>query len=132
MNFNDFLESFTDRSDCSAEISLFEQGMIRNTETGLTLLCIPDYDDDDNSIINYTYIELSEIKEALEEIEEGFFDFIGSTRQAEIDRLNNDYLVGIAESINAYNGLYSDIWSYPKDTETKKHFMEEGYKSYIK
>jgi len=132
MNFNDFLESFTDRSDANAEVSLFEQGMIRNPKTGLTLLCLPNWDNDDNSSINYTYIELTDVKEELEEIEEGFFEFIGSTRQEEIDRLSNDYLVSIAESINAYNGSYAVAFEYPKDIETKKHFIEDGYNQYIK
>lgn len=51
-------------------------------------------------------IEFEDVKEVLEEVEDGYFNFIGSTREKELNELDNDYLTSHIFSLNTYSGFF--------------------------
>lgn len=115
------IDRFTDRTDVNAEISLFDQGCIRNSETNKTLFPQVSYDglyivpseDDDFDIndirINIDYITFEDVKEELKTVDEGYFSFIGSDRQTELALLDNNYLSNHIQSLNMYNGCFLSL-----------------------
>ena len=105
-------EVFTDRTDVSLRVSLFEHGCIRNPKTNKVIYSRSL--DDGLFLYDYTYVSIEELKEDLEEIEQGYFEFGGSNREEEIKNLDNNYLTHHITGLNAYNGLYqqSCTWSY--------------------
>ena len=110
---------YTDGVDISIEISFFEYGIIRNPKTNKVLYrslrpyCLTDGVD----IFGYdwTNVEINDVIEALEEIENGFYDYIGSDKETELKHLDNEDLSYIISSINNYNGYFNDSLYY--DTE---------------
>jgi hypothetical protein len=105
---------FTDRVDIDAEISLFEYGIIRNPSTGRTIFALTD------GIqvigIDWSDISIEDVREALEEIESGFYDFIGSTKEEVLKNLNNDYLTNEINTIRGY-GSHWDYLDYDLNKE---------------
>lgn len=114
------LTNYTDRTDVNGFISLFDQGAIRNPKTNETLFPKRSYDgelicpeeDENFDISNNNVISMDitfeEVKEALEEIDKGYFSFIGSDRDKDIKNLSNDYLTNHIQTINMYNGYFSN------------------------
>ena len=104
---------FTDMMDATMTISLFEYGIIRNPETGKTIVCMNPCDDvhtmDNKPIIKTTHIYFDEVREYLEEVSGGYFDFIGSTRKAELKNLDNDYLALTIFSLNQWDGFLNNM-----------------------
>lgn len=120
-------KGFTDMSDASAEISFLEYGMLRNPETNRVIYCKPVDDVYENIVLDWSIVDLDDVKEYLEDIATtGFYSFIGSDRKVELDRLNRDYLSGIIEVINQYDGYFSQscIWSY--DIKAIKSVVESA------
>ncbi len=107
-------EVFSDRVDVDLKISFFEYGIMRNPKTRVVIYSRPQNDNYDCFYYDYTIVSLEEVKEDLAEIEEGFFNFIGSNRETELKRLVNTYLSSIIGDIYMYNGLYqqSCTWNY--------------------
>ncbi len=102
---------YTDRTDVNELISLFEQGCIRNPQTGETLFPAEPYSEEEQEEItteNTTsqIITFNEVKEALEEAGAGYFSFIGSSLEKEIEALNNEYLTYHIQGLNMYNGYF--------------------------
>lgn len=56
--------------------------------------------------IKVIYISFEDVKEVLEEVEDGYFNFIGSTREKELNELDNDYLTSHIFSLNTYSGFF--------------------------
>lgn len=109
---------YSDRTDVSFEISLFEQGMVRNPKTNDVIFCMNPMDQGDEDYIyslTWSSIELSDVQDCLNEISDSFFDFIGSDRETELNNLSNDYLTGIVSSINSYNGHFNGHLHYYPD-----------------
>lgn len=96
-------EGYTDRLDVSMEISLFEYGIIRNPKTDKVIYYIPEIKKYD-----WTTITLEEVKEVLETATNGFYSFIGSTKETELNQLDNNYLTNIIHSLNSYSGAFND------------------------
>ena len=96
---------FCDRIDISETISLFEYGLIRNPKTDKVIYCV-NPNTNDKPIIKSTYISFVDVKEAIENQSEGYFDFIGSSKQAELNNLDNNYLTVHIMSIEQYNGYF--------------------------
>jgi hypothetical protein len=102
---------FTDKVDVDGKISLYEYGVIRNPKTNKTVICL-------NAVNDYfyegivpkvkvTYISYDDVSEALEEVDDEFYAFIGSTKEIEYNELNNDYLTGIILALNMWNGYFT-------------------------
>jgi len=109
-DYNDY----TDMNDINIEISLIEYSPIRNPKTNECLFWIDDCkgdlpNDDHEMIIKSVDISIDDIKEYLEKwATDGFFSFIGSDKQKELDQLDNDYLAGIIQSITMYDGHFTN------------------------
>ena len=109
MNLLDQLEEkgYKDRVDVSMDISLFEYGIIRNPKTERVI-----YYHDSVKRYDWTSISVSDVKEALEEVGEGFYSFIGSNKEDEMKNLDNDNLTTIIMSLNQYSGYFNDTCNY--------------------
>ena len=90
---------FTDRANIGLNAAVFEYGIIRNPKNGLTLF----KQGDDYCAVT---ISLLDIKEALKDASEGFFDYIGSELGTELERLDNNTLALMIQSLNAYSKIY--------------------------
>ncbi len=115
------MDKYTDRTDVNGNISLYEQGFIRNPKTGETLCCLNTYMTDKDISdwhkareynVQSQYITFEEVKEVLEDIKTGYFDFIGSTREVELSNLDNEYLTSHIMSINMYDCTFTGHMSY--------------------
>ena len=112
------LNKYTDRTDVNGYISLFDQGAIRNPKTGKTLfpvkqyhgLCIcPEKDknyDVSKENVKSIVITFENVKEALEEVDNEYFDFIGSNKQREVKNLHNEFLTSYIQALNQYCGYF--------------------------
>ena len=107
-------DNYTDTVDVSIEISLFEYGIIRDPITTECLFCNPvddwNMEDDDNSIhLIRNDVSIQDVKDYLiEDASKGFFTYIGSDLETELERLDNSYLAHIIQSINQYDGWFRD------------------------
>jgi len=105
-------DAYTDRVDVTMEISLFEYGIIRNPKTNeciFSMYLTNEEPDDDKEIkLNHVDISLADVRGYLiDDSSQGFFDYIGSDLETELDRLDNDYLTNIINSINSYDGWFN-------------------------
>ena len=110
------MEVFTDKMDVDTKISLYEYQIIRNPRTDKCVICTNTYeldtsfgdmmDDSPKPKVRVEYIDFDDVKEALEEASDGYFDFIGSTRKKELELLDNDYLTRHIFSIDQYDGYF--------------------------
>lgn len=119
---------FSDAVDVSPEISLFEYGIIRNPKTEETILTYPSYvwEEMEKEIMFDSFtISLEEVKETLEEMEKGFFDFIGSYKEREIKNLNNEYLTNMIQSIRDYNGTFPFSPCYSVEVIERREQLEK-------
>lgn len=105
-------EKFSDRTDASYEVALFEYGLIRNPKTNKVIYCVNVVEDYGNirfkPIIRTTHISLEDVQDCLAEMPDCFFSFIGSDRQTEVDKLDNEYLSYLISSADQYNGYFID------------------------
>jgi hypothetical protein len=102
---------FTDKLDISSQISLYEYGVIRNPKTNKCVICtnwgdlnLPEWTVKPK--VRVVYIDLDEVEGALLDINDGFFDFIGSTRSKELKVLNNENLAYHIFSLNQWEGYF--------------------------
>jgi hypothetical protein len=112
--------NFTDKVDVTTTISLYEYGIIRNPKTDKCIICINTHEleanwgqldaDSIKPIIRIDHISLEDVKEGLEEMKQGYFDFIGSTKKEELHALDNEYLSHHITSMNQYNGYFDQCW----------------------
>lgn len=110
-------DKYKDRTDIDLKTSLYEYSIIRDPKTDKCIICSnthqlnPDCGrlnpSSTKPIIKVVYISFEDVKEALEEVHEGYFDFIGSTRREELKRLTNDYLTHSITSLNSWDGSFS-------------------------
>jgi len=106
-------KNYTDRIDVNFDITLHEYGVIRNPKTDHTIFCLnpcDNYEMNEDFEYEYekTFITLEDVREILEEIEDGYFSFIGSDKNTEIVNLDNDCLSHHIQSINQYNGYFRE------------------------
>ena len=106
---------YTDKVDVNTQISLYEYGIIRNPKNGRTIFVVntnelnQTFPEDGPFKPRFvvTYISLEDVVEALTEIENGFFDFIGADNRHEyIMGLDKDNLAHEIQSLLSY-GLNS-------------------------
>ena len=118
-------DEFTDRVDADFDISLYDYGVVRNPKNDMTL--IGRKPGDDGSYTDYTvmYISFDDVKDVIENtMEDGFFDYIGETKEEVLSNLDNDTLAIYIQSINSYNGWWSDQTYY---YESRKRRNENDY-----
>ena len=105
---------FTDKVDVDEKISLYEYGVIRDPLTGKTILCTNTSDylwDGNKPKIQVQYIDFIDVLEALQEVDDHYFDYIGSTRENEINDLHGRYLADHIAALNNWGSIFSDeIW----------------------
>lgn len=104
----DFLEigyaqlsrDYSDRTDVSVDESLGGYGFIRNPVTTEVL-----WYSSDGSFTKFD-IKQSEVVEKLTDAEDGFFDFIGQSRENALQEaaMNPEHLASFIQSINMYDG----------------------------
>ena len=110
------MEKFTDKVDVDTNTSLYEYGFIRNPKTNKCVVCTNLHELDvsfgdlmEDSIrpkVRVFYLGYDAVKEVLEEAEDGYFDFIGSGKEKELEYLNNEHLANTITSLEAYNGAF--------------------------
>ena len=106
-------DAYTDRVDVTIEISLFEYGIIRNPETNECIfnrfLTNEEPDDDQEIELNHVNVSLYDVTSYLiDESSQGFFSYIGSDLKTELERLDNNNLAHIINSINSYDGWFNN------------------------
>ena len=95
------------------KISLYEYGLIRNPDTNKVIFCLnPNWMEGEKPIIKTDYIEFDEVQLALENIDIGYFDYIGCSKEKALARLDNRYLTLDILPINQYNGYFIDHLYY--------------------
>ena len=110
-------KGYFDGVDVSTDISLYDYGLIRNKDTNSVVFCIspemgyPDFKFD------ITTVSKEEIENDLKEIEAGYFSFIGSTLEQELQYIENGHIANTIQSINMYNGLYDQSCSWNLDID---------------
>ena len=109
---NDEYDIYTDRVDVTIEISLFEYGILRNPKDDSCIfnnyLTNEEPDDDKEIELNHTWVSLADVRGYLiDESSKGFFDYIGSDLETELERLDNNWLAPIINSINSYDGWFN-------------------------
>lgn len=115
---------YTDRVDVSFEISLGDYGIVRNPKTDEVIYGSAANDEGGYGAFDTTYISLEDVREVLEDIEDGFFDYIDSNRETELNNLDNNNLASIIYSINSY-GDYFNMGVYEVDnTEEPILYLE--------
>ena len=111
----DLEKNYTDRVDCTLDISLHEYGLIRNPETTDTLFCLNTTDNYEMSDFEYKYmsdlISKDDVIDALMEVDKGYFSFIGSDLESELESLDNDNLTHTIMSLNQYSGVFHPLYS---------------------
>ena len=109
------MKRFTDGTDVTATTALFEYGLLRNPETGKTLVCLnpsEEHTEKNPPVIKVVYITMEEVREALEDVSDGYFELIGSTREEELRALDNAYLTEHISSMDMWNGYFLDQLRY--------------------
>jgi len=94
-------EPFRDRIDVDYHISLYEYGIVRSPVTDKVR-----YYNFRTKKTETTQITFDEVKECLQNIEEGYFDYIVSDRKTELSGLDNEHLTLTIFSVNQYNGYF--------------------------
>ncbi len=100
---------FTDGSDASPEISLWEYGGLGHPEANEYVNIVQHEDDEDTFTLYYDAIDKDEVLDYLEGLDEndGFWDFIGQSKYEVIDSVRDtDLLSHIIESVNMYSGHF--------------------------
>jgi hypothetical protein len=106
-------DNYTDRVDVSIEISLFEYGILRDPQTNDCIFnnhwTNEEPDDDQEFLLNHNTVTLADVRDYLiDQTSQGFFSYIGSDLQTELDRLDNNNLAHIITPINMYDGWFNN------------------------
>ena len=117
---------FTDMVGLNPAESLFEYGILRNPETGETILMTFNHQDLFDLYWGKRTITFKEVRNYLEELSEdnsrnNFFDFIGVNPNKYIKSLFNHYLADTIYAINMYDGYF--ITGCGKDFEDLIDFI---------
>jgi predicted transcriptional regulator len=108
-----YADTHIDTVDADFITSLYEYGIARNPKTGETIFCrTAGYREDGIELTEHRYttmnITIEDVKEDLNEIDPGYFSFIGSDLQTELTRLSNGHLSGTILSMNQYDERYGE------------------------
>lgn len=59
-----------------------------------------------------------------EDATDGYYSFIGSSKEKELNQLNNDYLAGVIQGINQYDGQFQQSCHWDLDIEYIKRVLD--------
>ena len=97
---------YTDTVDVSPEISLGDYGLMRNPRTGRVQYALPCDDKQTTFVLDWTIVDLDDAKEFLENAPDGFFSFVGLSKEDYTANLDEQYLSGLIQDANMYNGYF--------------------------
>jgi len=101
---------YTDTVDANSIISLYEYGILRNPVTGKCLRCLNasggEHTKENKPVIRTQVITVDDVKECLEEISDGFFEFVGTPRKKYLAQLDEDYLASSIMAIDQWNSYF--------------------------
>ena len=110
------MDKFSDRMDMDIKVSLYEYGLIRNPETNKVIWCLNygvEHSKDRPPKIRTSYISLEEVKEYLEnDASEGFYNYMESTKEKELERITNNWITDIIFSANQYDGAFLEFFHH--------------------
>lgn len=118
-------EEYTDRVDADFDISLYEYGVVRNPQNDQTLIGIKPSDDGLYTDYAVTYISLDDIKEVIENMEDGFFTYIDQPKEEILEILNNDHIAPYIQYVDSYNGYFRDQFYESIKEEKIKYYGVE-------
>lgn len=127
---------FTDMPDAGWNYSLFCYGIVRDPKSGLVVYSRqrlktesrdPESTDPDDYLWDWTIVELEDVIEALLEINEGYFDFIGEPKVKVLARLDKDHLSSEIMSINSYGGHFEEscTWDHVPEIDPETKFLRK-------
>ena len=118
--------------DADLKISLLEYQLVYNDKTGHYISCynpdlLDELEDDLSILFDAGYIDRDDILDALKELNDGFFDFIGTNRADYTTLLTKDStnLVLIISDINSYNWFGVGA-SYDSTLDNIINTLEQG------
>lgn len=114
-------KGFTDTVDVDTAVSLCEYGIARNPKTGLVIYAFQK--ENGTFAFDWTRADIDDVKEALSEMREGFWSFIGSSLENELSGLNNDYLSSIIMSMNNWNGYFQQSCTWDMNAKDVLAFI---------
>lgn len=116
-------KGFTDGVDANPVENLIEYGCLRNPETGITILCTVCYE---SKIVrlDYTVVDIDDVKEALKEMPDGFFDMIDNTLDSILENLEQKNLASLIHDMNMYIGYFSQSCTWEHSVESLKNIVK--------
>jgi hypothetical protein len=99
----------TDKVDVDEKISLYEYGVIRNPKTGKTVLCTNTNDylyEGAKPKVKVMYISLDDVFEKLNEVDIGFYSWIGSSKIQVMLSIAYNNLAIYINMLNNWNGSF--------------------------
>jgi len=108
-------KGYTDGTDVDTETALLEYGLIRNPKDDHVIYAL--VVGEEVKGFDTGWVSLNDVKEYLEEAEEGFYSFIGGSKEGELEYLSNEHLSTIISDINGYDGWFSGELTYREDID---------------
>jgi hypothetical protein len=110
---------FTDGLDASFEISLFEYGILYNPNSEYVIYTTPKSEASEGSTdpsdyaFDYTRVSVGELREVLDDLDEGFFSFTGQSRDLMNQMIDQAAVATVIHDVNSWNGYFKDscTWS---------------------
>lgn len=117
-------EDYTDRVDANFDISLFEYGIVRNPKDNSVIFGeSPNGDTGLYEDYSFGTISYEDVKDAIEEMEDGFFEFIDTPKEELLKEITPNYLAYYIMSMNHYNGKFHESIAFKK---TNKKVIKEA------
>jgi len=115
-------KGYTDGTDVDTETALFEYGLIRNPKDDHVIYAL--VVDEEAKGFDTGWVSLDDAREYLEDVEEDFYSFIGSSKEEELKWLSNENVSSTINSANMYNGYFSGTLIYRKDIDDIIEMLE--------
>lgn len=121
-------------TDISPDVALFEYGILWHPESGTLIQTYPDYVWDEMGAeepeFSVTTVDTDEIEEEIEGMDDGFFKFIGISKEEYLDDFDSDWsYVNAISDANSYSGTWTPYggmnWSIGDIYENIRSWVEE-------
>ena len=122
-------KGYWDRCD-ETGVSLFEYGVIRNPSNNHTIYCCKD--PRGRLFFDWGIVRIDDVKEALDQVEEDFFEGIFTSRDEYLKELYPDDLASSIHDINSHNSYFNENcdWDYTLNTVEELIDSPIPYKTY--
>ena len=102
-------EDYTDRVDDNFDISLFEYGIVRNPKDNSVIFGEkPNGDTGLYEDYSFATISYEDVKKAIEEMKDDFFDFIDTPKEDLLKEIEPEHLAYYIMCMNQYNGKFHE------------------------